>query len=233
VLSRASVFVYLILAFTALADAQTTIFNIPSAETLQKASVNVEADFLTKPAKYSEGGYQTYGYRIAYGVTNKTEIGSNFYLTRSGDGSTADVEFSVKRNLYQNEKHAISVSAGAIAFVPLHDHLGDRTSVLAYGNVSRTVKQLGGMTATAGVYHVFYGLNDFGTRTGAMLGIVQPVKGRVSFVADWFSGHNRFGYASAGINVNITKRQYILAGYSFGNSGRGNNALAVYYGVTF
>ena len=66
-----------------------------------------------------------------------------------------------------------------------------------------------------------------------MVGVVQPLSGKFSFVADWYSGNNRLGYASAGFNYNITKRQYLLAGYSFGNSGRGNNALAAYYGVTF
>jgi len=66
-----------------------------------------------------------------------------------------------------------------------------------------------------------------------MVGVVQPINRKFSFVSDWFSGHNRLGYASAGVNWNITSRQYLLVGYSFGNSGRGNNALAVYYGITF
>jgi hypothetical protein len=221
----------LVFAFTA--RAQTTIFNIPSADTLQRGSVNVEADYLTHPVRYANGGYQTLGYRVAYGLTNRTEIGSNFYLTWDGTRSVADVEFSIKRKLYQNEKLGLSVSAGVVAFVPLRDRVGDRTSVMAYAAASKTIERLGGTSVTAGGYHVFRGVNDFGTRTGIMIGLVQPVKGRVSLVADWFSGENRFGYASAGINVNVTKRQYLLAGWSFGNSGRGNNALAVYYGITY
>lgn len=223
----------LMLLFAFAARSQTTIFNIPSADTLQRSSVNVEVDYLTHPVRYSNGGYQTLGYRVAYGLTNKTEIGSNFYLTWDGSRSVADVEFSIKRKLYQNEKLGLSVSAGLVAFVPLRDRVGDRTSVMAYGAASKTIEPLGGTNVTAGAYHVFRGVNDFGTRTGIMLGLVQPVKGRVSLVADWFSGRNRFGYASAGINVNVTKRQYLLAGWSFGNSGRGNNALAVYYGITY
>jgi len=89
------------------------------------------------------------------------------------------------------------------------------------------------MTVTGGVYTVLGGSRDYGTKTGVMLGVVQPIHNRVSFVADWFSGQNRLGYSSAGLNFNITKRQYLLTGYSFGNSGRGNNAFAAYYGVTF
>ncbi|HTH51026.1 MAG TPA: hypothetical protein VL501_03785 [Pyrinomonadaceae bacterium] len=215
------------------AFSQTTIFNIPTADTLAKGSVNLEADYITHPVSHDKGGYHTLGYRFAIGATGSTELGSNFYWTWDGSEAAADIEFSLKQRLYSNDKNGVSVSAGGIAFVPLDDHTGDRTSVMVYGNVSKAIKPLGGMNVTVGGYHVFRGRNDFGTRTGIMLGLVQPMTNRVSFIADWFSGQNRFGYASAGVNVNLTKRQYATAGWSFGNSGRGNNALAVYYGVTF
>jgi len=223
----------LVVAMVAAAHSQTTIFNIPAADTLQRASVNVEADFLDKPVKYRSGGFQTYGYRLAYGLTNKTEIGSNFYLTWDGHHSVADIEFSIKRRIYQNEKLGVSVSAGAIAFIPLRDRIGDRPSFMAYANGSKTVKRTGGSTFTGGVYHLFRGQRDIGTRTGAMFAVVQPIRKRVSGVIDWFSGDNRFGYVSAGLNFAVTKRQYLTAGYSFGNSGRGNNMLAVYYGIIY
>lgn len=215
------------------ADAQTTIFNIPTADSLQRGSWNLEFDFITKPVSYRDGGYQTYGYRVAYGVTNKTEIGSNFYYTRSGTPSTGQAEFSLKQKVYQNEKYGVTVSGGIVVFVPLRSRVGDKTAAMAYANGSKSIQQLNGMTVTGGAYHIFGGSKTFGTKTGAMLGLVQPIAGRVSFVADWFSGNNRLGYASAGFNVNVTKKQYLLTGWSFGNSGRGNNAFAAYYGVTF
>ena len=232
-LNRAT-FVCVLLVSTVLGVySQTTIFNIPTADTLQRGSWNLEGDLITKPVRYSEGGYQTYGYRVAYGLSNKTEVGSNFYYTWNGVSSTGQAEFSVKRKVYENEKHGFSISAGTVLFVPLKSIGGDRASVMVYGNARKTVDALNGMTATGGVYSVFRGSREFGTRTGAMVGFVQPITRRVSFVADWFSGNNRLGYASAGVNFNITNRQYLLTGYSFGNSGRGNNALAAYYGVTF
>lgn len=226
--------VYVLAIFVSLAGySQTTIFNIPTADTLSRGSWNLEGDLIAKPERYSEGGYQTYGYRVAYGLNHKTEVGSNFYYTWNGVTSTGQAEFSVKRKIYENEKHGFSISAGTVVFVPLRSVSGDRTSVMFYGNARKTINSLNGMTATGGVYSVVRGSREFGTRTGAMVGVVQPINKRVSFVADWFSGNNRLGYASAGVNFNVTKRQYLLTGYSFGNSGRGNNALAAYYGVTF
>ncbi len=215
------------------ASAQTTLFNIPVADTLQKGSWGLEGDFITKPTKYSDGGYQTYGYRVAYGLSNRTELGSNFYYTWDGEESTAQAEFSVKQNVYRNEKLGLTISGGAVAFVPLRARNGDKTAVMVYGVADKTVDKLNGMTLIGGVYHVFGGPADFGDKTGAIVGIDQPVLKRVSIVADWFSGKNRLGYASAGFNFGITKRQYLTTGWSFGNSGRGNNAFAAYYGITF
>ena len=222
-----------LLSVSLYSPAQTTIFNIPTADTQSRGSVSVEVDFIAKPVAYRNGGYQTYGYRVAYGLNNKTELGSNFYYTWDGTNSTGQAEFSLKRNIYSNERRGVKVSVGTVVFVPLRNTTGDRVSFLTYTNASKTIEPLNGMTVTGGLYHVSRGSKTFGTRTGALIGVVQPVKNRFSFVADWFSGNNRFGYASAGVNYAITKRQFLLAGYSFGNSGRGNNAFAAYYGYTF
>jgi hypothetical protein len=211
---------------------QTTIFNIPAADTLQRGSVNVEADLLAKPARYANGGYQTYGYRLAYGLTRNSEIGSNFYFTWDGQHSVADIEFSFKREVYKNERLGILSALGVTAFVPLRPATGDRPSFMVYGTAAKTFKKTG-TQLTGGAYHVFRGQHGFGTRTGALLALVQPLHKRLNGVIDWFSGDNRFGYVSTGFTFSVTKRQYLTAGYSFGNSGRGNNALAVYYGIIY
>ncbi len=214
-------------------SAQTTLFNIPTAETLPRGSANVEFDFITKPAPYRDGGYKTYGYRLAYGLNHKTEIGTNFYLTWDGTRSTAQAEISLKRSFYVSEKHGFRASGGAVAFVPLRAGSTDKTSLMVYGVSGKSINRLNGMTLTGGAYHIVGGHRDFGTKTGAIVGLNQPITRRVAFVADWFSGNNRIGYASAGFSVNVTKRQYLTTGYSFGNSGRGNNSFAAYYGVIF
>lgn len=215
------------------ASAQTTLFNIPTADTLQRGSWGLEGDFITKPVSYRDGGYQTYGYRMAYGLNNRTEIGTNFYYTWDGSKSTGQAEFSLKQNIYRNERLGVSVSGGAVVFVPLRSTAGDKTAVMVYGVASKSINALNGLTLTGGAYHIFGGSTNFGDKTGAIVGLNQPIVKRVSFVADWFSGKNRIGYASAGLNFAVTKRQYLTTGYSFGNSGRGNNAFAAYYGITF
>ena len=106
---RAVVFAVLLGTTAIWTAAQTTIFNIPTADTLSRGSWNLEFDFITKPVSYRDGGYQTYGYRVAYGATSKTEVGANFYYTRSGAPGYGQVEFSVKQKVYENEKSRIEI----------------------------------------------------------------------------------------------------------------------------
>lgn len=223
-----------IFAAAPLAAAQTTLFNIPTADTQSRGSWGLEGDFIAKPVSYRDGGFQTYGFRVAYGASNRTELGANYYQTYDGTRSTAQAEFSLKQNVYRNEKHGVNVSGGTVVFVPLRPRNGERTAVMVYGIASKKVEPLNGLTVTGGGYHVFGGRDFFGEdKSGAIVGVNQPIVRRVSFVADWFSGKNRIGYASAGFNFAVTNRQYLTTGYSFGNSGRGNNSLAAYYGITF
>ena len=215
------------------ASAQTTIFNVPLADTLQRGTVAIEADFVAKPVRNKKGGYQSYGYRLAYGLRNKTEIGSNFYYSWDGRDPAGQAEFSLKQKFYEDERRGVKVTGGGVAFIPLKATRGERRHFMTYANASKTIKRANGLTLTGGIYHISGGGRDFGTRTGAIVGIVQPISQRLSLVADWYSGANRLGYSSVGFNVNITKQQYLTAGYSFGNEGRGNNNLAVFYGFIF
>lgn len=215
------------------ATAQMTIFNVPTTDTLPRASFFVEADLIVKPGKYEDGGFQTYGFRTVYGVDSKTEVGANFFYTRDGGDRVGELQLNAKRNLYTNEDRGVAVSAGVLAGIPLRDRRGAKPYAMIYSNVSKKLEPINGLRVTGGVYHVVGGGDDFGTRTGALVGVEQPIYKRLSFVADWYSGKNRFGYSAAGLNLNISNRQFVMAGYNFGNSGRGNNAFSAFWGYTF
>jgi len=81
-----------------------------------------------------------------------------------------------------------------------------------------------------------YGLpglrGDLGTRGGAIAGYEQPLSSKVTFLTDWFSGKNAFGYVTPGFSFATSKKTLLNAGYSVGNHGRKNNALFVYFGIT-
>ena len=215
-------------------SAQSTLFNVPSTDTLPEGRFYIEADFIAKFAKYDKGGFQTYGYRTVYGVRKNLEVGANFFYTRDGSKTSAkEFQPNIKFQAYQNERYGVAVSTGAIAFVPLDKTAGTRTYAMLYANGSKTIKRTKGTRVTGGYYAVVGAERDFGTKRGVILGIEQPLRRKFSFIADWYSGNNRLGYSAAGLNYAITNRQFILVGYNFGNFGRGNNAFSAFYGFTF
>ncbi len=221
-------------AFALTASAQLTIFNAPSTDILPEKKFYLEVDFIGKFAKSDKGGFQTYGYRVVYGVRKNLEVGSNFYFTRNGNRpSPKEFQPNIKFRAYNNEKYGVAVTTGAIGFVPLDKSAGTRTFAMLYSNVSKTIKATNGTRLTGGFYNMVGAQRDFGTKRGAILGIEQPIKGRLSFLADWYSGNNRLGYSAAGLNYAFKKNQFVLVGYNFGNYGAGNNAFSAFYGVTF
>ncbi len=224
----------LIIAADTAISAQTTIFNIPSTDVIAKKTAYVEADFLTHFGPNRRGGFQTYGYRMVYGAKRNLEVGANFFISRNGS-KTSPKEFqpNIKWKVYGSERLGIGVSTGAIFFVPLDKSAGTRTYALVYSNISKTFKKTKGMRLTGGVYTLVGAKREIGTKTGAIVGFEQPVSRRLSFIADWYSGKNRFGYSAAGFSFAVTKQQFLYAGYNFGNAGRANNYFLVFYGVTF
>jgi hypothetical protein len=223
----------ILLVFVGAAAAQSTIFNVPSTDTLAEKQVYLEADFVNDFGSYRKGGFQTYGYRVVYGARKRLEIGANFFYTQNGRAVPVELQPNFKWQAFANEKHGVAVSGGAILFAPLTRTAGRRSFGVAYSNVSKVVKGAKGMRLTGGAYKVIGAPGGFGAKTGAILGLEQPVRKRLSFIADWYSGKNRFGYATTGFSYSVTKKQFLFVGYNFSNLGRDTDTISVYYGYTF
>lgn len=235
-MSKSGIFLLLLFCIAAIipVSAQSTIFNVPSTDVVPQGRLLLELDFVSHFDRYDRGGFQTYGYRTSYGVSKKVEIGANFYYTRAGkDASAMEFQPNIKVQPYANEKYGVAFSGGVQFIVPLNKAAGSRSFALLYVNGSKIINQTNGTRLTGGFYSVVGAERDFGTKSGVLLAVEQPLFRRVSFVSDWQSGENRFGYVSAGLNFVLTPRQYLTLGYSWGNSGRGNNAFSAFYGYTF
>jgi len=233
VLCRSTFLCLLIFTASLAVRAQSTIFNIPSTDVMGEKRFYVEADFIAHFDKWSKGGFQSYGYRTVYGVRKKLEVGVNFFYTRNGSTSPKELQPNFKYKVYDKEKYGIAISAGGQFFVPLNKSAGKRAFGMFYSNASKIIKQTGETRVTGGFYTVAGAGRDFGTKNGALVGIEQPIKGKLSFAADWYSGKNRFGYSAAGFSYAVTNKQILYIGYNFGNNGRANNALLVFYGFTY
>jgi hypothetical protein len=214
------------------ARAQSTIFNIPSTDAVAPKKVYFEFDFLSHLESHDNGGFQTYVPRAVVGLGKGVEVGVNVAATSSAAPATVYIQPNIKWQFYANESSGVALAAGAIAYTPLRERdLNDSFGFL-YANVSKKFKARYGPRLTVGGYGLT-GVSAAVDKGGAMVGYEQPLSGRASFVADWFSGRNGFGYVTPGFSFTLPKNGLLNIGYSVGNYGRKNNALFVYYGVTF
>ena len=172
-------------------------------------------------------------FKVVRGVGKKVEVGANFFYKRKGKKNSLEFQPNVKWKAYENEKEKVAVSGGAVMFVPLNKAAGSYTNGLVYTNVSKKFSKLKGLRLTGGGYSFIGNKKSSKTRMGVMAGLDIPITKKVYFVSDWASGKNRIGYGAAGMKVKIGKRQAFYIGYKFGNTGRGNNALAAHYGLNF
>ncbi len=216
------------------AVAQSTLFNVPSTDVVAKKKVYLEFDFLSHFESHEDGGFQVYLPRAVFGVGKGVELGINVsVLDAFAPDQPVYVSPNVKWQFYANEENGVAVSAGGLLYTPIANRAGADTYGFVYSVASKKVKGTYGPRLTGGAYGLPGLADGLGTQGGAILGYEQPIAKKVTFVADWFSGKNAFGYVTPGFSFTLPKSSLLNIGYSIGNQGRGNNALFVYYGITF
>ena len=232
VLCSFAIFLLIFLVNLPPVQAQSTLFNIPSTDVVPEKKVYVEFDFLAHLESYRKSGFQAYIPRAVYGLGKKVEIGLNVAFTKSATPNSVEIQPNIKYQAYQSEKYGVAVSTGAILYAPVTRRRGTNTFGFLYANVSKQFKGTYGARLTGGGYGLVNRASGNGSKGGALIGIEQPLSAKVKFVADWYSGKNRFGYVTPGISIVTGKTSALYAGYSIGNSGRKNNALFIYWGIT-
>jgi hypothetical protein len=234
------------------AVAQSTIFNIPTTDTVSKKKVYAEFDFMPQvPAPTSSRTYM-YNPRVVVGAPGNLEFGVNFpiYNTRTGGDSITNgyIQPNAKWKFYENEKAGVAIATGGLINAPLNNRSAQDTWGLLYGIVSKKIKTGNyGPRFHAGPYGILSANQDpnegpvsfLGPRAGVILGYEQPVYKRISIVADWFSGKNAYGYFTPGISIILPGNGLLNGGYSIGNdswadgNATRNRYIFLYYGMTF
>ncbi len=213
------------------AAAQSTIFNVPTTDTVAPKHVYFEFDYLPEIPEPDGGDrFQTYTPRIVFGVASNVEAGVNVSNTHVGGETFSLFQPNAKYKFYADDNKGLAAAAGLIWYIPITHRDEAGTFGLVYGNFSKKVKSGDhGPRFTVGPYGVVAGEDDFsGAKGGVLAGYEQPVTSKVSIVADWFSGKNFFGFFTPGVSITLPRNGLLNIGYSFDN-----RALFVYYGVTY
>lgn len=212
---------------------QSSVINVPTTDVLPPQKVYVELDYFTHPTPHRNGGFHSFGPSIIYGVSKNVEVGLNVYYTVSSEPAELELQPNAKWQFYSDEESGFAAAAGAIVSIPLKNRTTTNTTAVLYLTLGQQIKKKYGPRITAGTYGFIGKMEEGETRGGILLGLEQPLHSKVMFVADWLSGNNVFGYASAGLGITLPKESYLYAGYSFGNQGPGNNFLGIFFGRTF
>ena len=118
-------------------------------------------------------------------------------------------------------------------FLPLTHRDETGTAGMFYAVVAKKVNKEFGPRITAGAYGLVGRREATKSKAGPLVGYEQPLSRRLTLLADWYGGQNQMGYAAVGMGLVLTKNSALYASYNFGNEGRGNNWLGIYYGITF
>jgi hypothetical protein len=232
--------------------AQSTIFNIPTTDTVSKGKVYAEFDFLPQVPGTPVSRTYLYNPRVVVGVPGNVEIGVNFptynYRESGASQTSGYIQPNAKWKIYGNEDAGVAIAVGGLINTPLNDRDVQDNWGLLYGLVSKKIKSSDhGPRFHFGPYGIVSANQDpskgpvsfYGPRAGVILGYEQPVYKRISFVADWFSGKNGYGYFTPGASITLPGNGLFNAGYSIGNdswadsNAARNRYLFFYYGVTF
>ena len=225
---------FLLCALHQSAMAQSTLVTVPSTDVVSPNKLYLEFDFTSNYAWERHGSFQSYGPRAVVGVGRDIEVGVNVAYTHlSGASQPIEVQPNIKWRFYNNEKNGVAAAAGCVLYAPVTHRTGADTFGLCYMVFSKKMNSRFGPRFTGGTYTLLGRDDGAGARSGAIAGYEQPLHKRVSFVMDWFSGRNRFGYVTPGFSFATSRRSVLYSGYSIGNSGPRNHALFGFYGVTF
>ena len=217
------------------AFAQTTMMNAPSTDVVAAKKVYLEMDFITNYA-WAQGDdrFANYLPRAVVGVGRYVEVGVNVSYTRvPGGGAPIEIQPNAKWQFYNNEGRGVAAAAGCMFFVPVTNRAGTDTFAQCYSVASKQFSGTYGPKFTGGGYRLIGAGDGEETKTGVIAGYEQPLTQRLSFIVDWASGNNRFGYISPALNLSTPRNGNLSAGYAIANQGRGRNWLFFFYGQQF
>ena len=151
-------------------------------------------------------------------------------------GSFTLFQPNAKYKFYANDDKGLAAAAGFIGYIAINNRDAATTSDRSTQTSARRSRAGRDSPAACGAPS----RSTSGNTGGVLLGYEQPLGGsKVSFVADWFSGKNFWGYFTPGISVTLPHNGLLNIGYSIGNDSfdddpsNDNSALFVYYGITF
>jgi hypothetical protein len=208
--------------------AQQTIFNVPSADVLDRGKVYAEVDELFRP---TDPEFSSTTVRGVVGVVPRFEAGVNFGGLVSPGPVVPTASVAVKIQPLKIGDFAVTV--GGFGLFYLRGSEDGSPAGQGWGHLSYRLPGIGARI-TVGGWYASAGYARPGSTGGALAALEQPlpfIKG-LSLAADWWSGENAIGYVSPGLVYGFGQWT-AYAAYSIKNGDSKGNAGLIELGYAF
>jgi hypothetical protein len=206
------------------AQAQQTIFNVPTTDVLPSGKVYVEMDISAKP---NDPKFSSFAPRGVVGVGGGVEIGLNVTGNiQPGPDSTTLVP-AVKWKVYDGKDNGWAIAVGNNLFIPVRNKSYD-LGTYSYMMVQKTFST----KTRVGFGGYFFSRNVVApnaTRMGGQFTFEQPITSKFGLQADWFTGKHAGGYFTPGGYFKFTRKLTGYAAYSIGNANATNGNHFMYF----
>jgi hypothetical protein len=222
---RISSAVFLLALAVSAAQAQQTIFNVPSGDIMEAGKTYFEWDATVGDTAASA----SFTPRTVRGIGHNIEVGLNVPSADLPNAGTLAVVPTVKWKFYDNASHTFDLFAGNDVYLPIKRRtygIGDSF----YVEAAKSLKA--GTRVTAGVYDFSARVMDHANRAGVVAALEQTISPRLGMAVDWYSGNNSMGFVTPGTSFKATSTVTIIAAYQVGNHDlmQGNHSLLLVVG---
>ena len=211
---RFSQFFVILLAVLAAdrAYGQETVFNIPSADVLDRGKVYGELDGTARPVN----AFFTFMPRIVVGLGDEIEAGVNFDGLSYPTLGQLDISPTIEWCLWNRKTSGWSFYVGDDLFFPVRDRIYNAGN---YFYAAFAKQWTEGTRITFGAYDFAKNVVAAANRAGGQFTFEQKLGHRLTLAAEWYTGNQSDGYVNSGAIIKLTSKLTLYTAYQVGNAG--------------
>jgi hypothetical protein len=191
---------------------QETVFDVPSADILDKGKVYGELDGTVRVVD----PMATFTPRVVVGIGRGIEVGVNFDGPSAPELGETVVSPTIKWRLWKAKSSGWSFLVGDDLFSPAYQRTYN-VGNYAYASLAKEWKH--GTRIGLGAYDFTRKVVADANRVGGQFTLEQVINKRVTLAAEWYTGNTSEGYVNPGAIVKLTSKLTFYAAYQIGNSG--------------
>jgi hypothetical protein len=191
---------------------QQTVFDVPSADVLDKGKVYGELDGTVRAID----PLATFTPRVVVGIGNRIEAGMNFNGMSAPTVDQLDISLTVKWRLWRGKNSGWSFYIGDDLFFPIRNRTYDAGNYF-YASFAKEWKH--GTRIGFGGYDFTRNVVANANRAGGQFTFEQRVNNRLTLAAEWYTGNTAVGYLNPGAIIKLNSKLTLYAAYQVGNAG--------------